>query len=196
MMSLEQVPLLQDLKKIADREVPAEDHQQQVDRWNEYMEALFKVQAQCQVLNLRFRRTIKTSYSARRMRNFKYAGGIAALVGALTFLGATLISLTSPDPVPILGIAAPSIFAFFYSAFIVGAITMNMGKLPEKLQFTVKATIRYDELFYVQRFIRGMQRERKDPVITLPTLTMEIPHAWAKQQSLLKIMDAMQGIKF
>lgn len=196
MMSLENIPLLQDLQKIADRKVPAEDYQQQVDRWNEYMEALFKVQAQCQVLNLRFRRVIKTSYSARRIRNFKYAAGIAALISALTFLGTTIYSLTFPEPMPITVMVGPSIFAFIYSGFIIGAATMNSGKLPEKLQFTVKATIRYDELFYVQRFIRGMQRERKDPVITLPALTMEIPHAWAKQQSLLKIMDAMQGIKF
>ena len=191
----EQLPLIKELKTIIDQKVPDEDYQQQVDRWNHYREALYKVQMQCQILDLRFRQKMVTSYSERRMRNTRKIGAVAAVVAALVVMGMSLFSMTLPKFIPLNSIAVTGCFVFVY-AVALGIFTMlNSGKLPEKVKFSVSASIRYDEQFYVQRFLRGMQRERKDPKIDLPPLTMEIPQTWLKQQALLKIMGTMNEAK-
>lgn len=188
-MDSEQLPLLQELHGIVQEKVPDEDYQQQVDRWNRYQEALFKVQSQCEALNLRFRRRINSSYRQRRLTNIKYGMAVGLFAASLV----ALVSILTVGPSWFTIASAGLIFTYITIAS--SGIMVNAGKLPEKIKFSVKASIRYDEQFYVQRFIRGMNRERRDPVIELPELTMEIPYTWLKQQALLKIMGAMKEVK-
>lgn len=210
-MNPQAVPLIQEVQKIASERVAIEDYQQQVDRWNRYQDALDKVRHQCEIEGVRFRRRMKTSYSERRERNIKQLIAICLLTSAIYISVAGYGAWQeSQKPVNIYTILQerPDVWERA-SEIVTGGFTMgigmsavafqylwNRGKLPEKIKFQCKPIINIDDLYYLQKFVKGMAKEKHDPKVVLPELTMELPQSWIKQQSLLSVMSNMKDIRF
>lgn len=185
--------LIEELQKVAAENVPKEDYQQQVDRWNRYQTLLGKVEQQCQLQNFRFSRNINSSYRERRILNVKRGAAIGFIAMAAMFIYSGLtMSAVDVSIETVKGIIGQGGIVGLGAAVIL--LISEVGKLPETIKFECKPKMFIDDLYYIQRFVHGFAREQHDPEVKLPALTMELPQAWIKQQSLLTAMDSMKGI--
>lgn len=201
-MDANQVPLIKQVALVAAEKVPEQDFQQQVDRWNRYQEGLDRIERQCRIENVRFRRRLTTSYSERRIRNITRLAGLMFLIASTYTLG---FGISIAHSFEVNGyayifatpteIASMGLLMGFLVTLGLGMHVINSGKLPEKIRFHCAPVINIDDLYYLQRFVIGMQRERHDPKVVLPELTMELPQSWIQQQSLLKVMETMKDIR-
>lgn len=209
-MNEQAVPIIHEVQKIASERVPNEDFQQQVDRWNRYQESLDKIQRQCQIENVRFHRHLKTSYSERRIRNIYQCVAIGMLAASIfiVYYGVpALMEATKPISMYEVYYGPPNSMATIEDignhALAIGFLTslgafmfiFNRGYLPPMIKFECAPIMNIDDLYFIQRYVRGMARERHDPKVVLPALKMELPQSWISQQSLLKVMDTMRDIR-
>lgn len=191
-MNEQQSLLIQELNKVAQEKVPEQDFQQQVDRWNRYQELLDKVERQCQIQGFQFTKNLRSSYRDQRKRML-----MASLAIGMLFSAAFSFNeyFTATESTISLGNILDNLLLLAGTLAVAPMVQMfNFAKLPETIKFSCTPMMFIDDAFYVQRFIRGFARERNDPEVKLPALSMELPHSWIKQQSLIKAMDTMKDL--
>lgn len=207
-MNTDQVPQVQLVQAIASEPVPVQDYQQQVDRWNRYQGALDQIQRRCEIEGAVFKRKVRTSYSERRVRNIKQAIAIGLITASIYIAIAGYFVLAESSANIYLPrtwdvdewLVAQDIawWGGLMGALVASQIfrgLWNRGPLPENIVFQCKPVIFIDDLYYLQRFVRCMSKERHDPKVKLPELTMTLPQSWIKQNSLLSMMGTMKDIK-
>lgn len=215
-MKRQEKPLLAQLQEVAGQKIPQEDYQQNVDRWNKYGSLLDTAERQCQLHGFFFRRNLKTSFTETRRRLLMTVLGMAILVTSAmmfyewsTFVGPAasieeltgdiIAAATDSNMIMTSGragdVVGTAVFVGAFGGGMLGVLaSILLVHLPDTIRFEYRPQMFIDDLFYVQRFIHGMALERKDPEVALPTLVMELPMSWIKQQSLLTGMDAMKGV--
>lgn len=178
------------LEQIAKREIPKEDYQQQIDRWNEYQTVLDSIEEQMQdkrgvalAKNVHSNMENMDAFDHMLTIMFSFMGGVF-----LTALMGSVIADIIHSPLGYLaGVPAFAISVYYL------AVNPN---LPRKtLKFSCKPILHIDELTYMNNFIKGIPQREKDPDVKLPVVRMEIPRKWIAQQSMLDVMDQLGKIK-
>lgn len=189
-LSGQEALVIQDARSIATENVAKEDYQQQVDRWNRYQEQLDKIQHRCEIENFPFERRLTTSYSERRMKAVVQGIGIGLLFATGYCLWLVSDAIINGAVIGNGDFMTGAVLSMGTAA-VAAALLTTTRKLPETIKFACKPVLFIDDRYYLQKFVRGLARERNDPEVVLPALTMELPHSWIKQQSLLKGMETM-----
>ncbi len=171
------------LKTIANQRVADIDHEQQIERWNQYQELLDKIDKKCsREAGVRLSRNVK-----HNVKTFTETAVAALGFIALTALMSMAGSYTMNNIYGIIGSAIALGFIGWQSF-----IRLHHASI---INFRCSPVLHIDEFAYMRQAIKGIPPVEHDPIVRLPILEMDIPRAWLGQQGMLKFMESLSDLK-
>lgn len=158
---------IEKLKEIASQQIPEQDYQQQIDRWNEYQTILDGIEKmildkKLNAVGVSLRKNIETSLQREQTET------------ELRRFGTVM----------------------YTPSFYLQEPVYQKPEEPKEstdITFTCKPEIHIDEFQYMNRYIKNIPQINKDPIINLPHIEMTIPKAWIAQNSLLDVMNELNN---
>lgn len=182
---------IEKLKEIAGQQIPEQDYQQQIDRWNEYQTILDEIEnmikdKKLDAAGVQLRKNIDTSLRREEME--REAARFRAL-----------FTIPVPTYFQARAEARRGLFGKKSRSVVTENAVQNAVQKQEEpkesadITFTCKPAIHIDEFQYMNRYIKNIPQINKDPIINLPHIEMTIPKAWIAQNSLLDVMNELNN---
>jgi hypothetical protein len=175
--------IFRQLKAVATQRIANVDYEQQIDRWNQYQELLYKIEKKCsRQTGVRLSRNVR--HNVKTFTETTIAAlGFIALLALMSLMGSYIVNST---------------YGMIGSAIVLGYVGwQSFIRLhhPSIINFRCSPILHIDEFAYMRQAIKGIPPVEHDPIVKLPVLEMDIPRAWLGQQGMIKFMENLSDLE-